>query len=195
MKSVFMLFACLVISISAQNCKKSDAIDPNPPGSGVEVPAELISPTDYWTWGTVSSINFHDPYSTEYRNAGGVSVFFKFNKNGAYRSLIYINASSQTHRDQTWTEVEGKFTIGEIVLSDGKTHKTFKLNPVKGTDKILTNTQNKTTNISKQDLETRGNLSATFAFSRYVKDNRQFLDILNVNTNELTSLHEEYFAR
>lgn len=193
MKRTLICCVLLMLGIGLQSCEKDGSMaDLEITSNSVNVPNELISPTDYWTWGTVSSINFHDPYSTEYRNAGGVSVFFKFNKNGTYKSLIYVNASSQTHRDQTWTEVEGNFTIGEIKLSDGKTYKTFKLNPIKGTDRILTNTQNKVTAISKQDLETRGNLSATFAFSRYTKDNKQFLDILNVKTNELTSLHEEY---
>jgi hypothetical protein len=187
--SVFSLLSCEKSNDSANGSNEEIS---EIPGNDTKVPDDLISPTEYWTWGTVSSINFHDPYSTEYRNAGGVSVFFKFQKNGTYKSLIYVNASSQNHRDQTWTEVEGNFTIGEIKLSDGNIYKTFRLFPIKGTDKILTNTINRTTSISKQELLTRGNLSATFAFSRYTTNNKAFLDILNIKTNEITSLHQEY---
>lgn len=205
----------LIIAVAAANalcytgCKKDDDASnvapinngnqgTNNPGNGnngnngQNVPDALIAPGgQYWTLGTISSINFWDEGSTEYRNAGGVVVFFKFNKDATYKFLLYVNSSTATTRDQTWTEVEGTFEIGEAVLSDGNTYKTIQLKPIKGTDKILTSTRNTTNSISAEDLRTRGSLSGKFAFSRYQKDGKQFLDMLNMKTNEISSFHEE----
>jgi hypothetical protein len=197
MKKLIILCFLAINTIAGSSCSKDKTsdngndIDTATPG-GQQVPEELIAPNGhFWTKGVISSINYHDNNSSEYRNAGGLFIFFKFNRNGTYKFMMYWNQSTAATRNQTWTEVEGRFEIGEAVLSDGKTYKTFKLKPQKGTERFTTDSRNVSRPLTAQDLATRGNLSGTFAFSRYTQNNRQFLDILNMSNNEQDTLYEE----
>ena len=195
MKRTLLIAAALVLSLAA--CKKDneekpaeemEATTPRDPA-----PDELIAPGNgYWSYGTVSSINYYDDASSEYRNGFGLSLFFQFTKDGGYKFLQYINSGSYTTVDQVWIETQGTITIGSKIV-DGQSYKTFTLHPVKGIQRVKTASKNESRSLTKQELAAKGNLSATFIFGAYTSQGKKFLDILNADGSApITSLHEEW---
>jgi hypothetical protein len=192
-----IMIVALALSMALAGCKKSEEEKPD---EELQVttprdpaPDELIAPgSGYWTYGTVSSINYYDDASSEYRNGFGLSIFFQFSKDGGYRFLQYINSGSYTTVDQVWTETQGTITIGSVTV-DGQSYKTFTLHPVKGTQRVKTASKNEIRKLTSQELAAKGNLSSTFIFGAYSSQGRKFLDILNVDgSGPITPLHEEW---
>jgi hypothetical protein len=84
-----------------------------------ETPAELQGD---WKHGVISFTNFWDDQGQYVGNAGGIGVYFTFQKDGSYKQFLYINQRSYNCVTQTWTETNGttvfeagKFTVHPTV--------------------------------------------------------------------------------
>jgi hypothetical protein len=194
----------LLLLFTSVSCKQKD---PDvEPGSGpvdygnspkTPIPAELISPTQYWQFGILSSTNFYDSYNSTYKDgAGGSYMFYDFNEDGTYTSLLYLKATSSAGETrQAWTETKGTVVVGETTLSNNVTYKTIELHPVTGTDRWVINYGAETKKVlTQKDFDSRTLLKAKFACEPFVSEYGSVsLDMLRIDEqpNVLFNFHEE----
>ncbi len=203
MKISVSILSLLVLLFSI-SCKQKDS-DVGPDNGPVDygdsprtrIPAELISRTQYWQFGILSSTNFYDSYNSTYNDGGGGSyMFYDFNEDGTYTSLLYLKATSSAGETrQAWTEKKGTVVVGEVTLSNNITYKTIELHPVTGTDRWVINYGSETKKkLTKEDFESRPLLKAKFACEPFVDEyGLRCMDMLRLdsNSNVLYNFHEE----
>lgn len=77
-----------------------------------EVPAALLTNDSvYWSITTLSTIGYVNTtpganYNT-YKSGGGMTVKFKFRKNGTYEFMLYIQANTYSIENEAWTHTQG----------------------------------------------------------------------------------------
>src|SRR5215831_6274323 len=80
--------------------------------SGSEVPRELVTDdSTYWSITTVSTIGYVNTtpgaYYNTYKSGGGMIVKFKFNEDGTYEFILYVQANTYNIENETWTHTQG----------------------------------------------------------------------------------------
>jgi len=198
MKNKIVLLGITALLILS-GCKKSSPEEQTDFGDSprTTVPAELISPTNYWQFGILSSTNFYDSYNSSYKDgAGGSYMFYHFSADGTYTALLYLKAtSSGGETRQSWTETKGTVVVGETELSNGIVYKSIELHPVAGTDRMVINYGPESKKkLTQADFDSRTLLKAKFACEPFVNQyGEKCLDMLRIDSEPkvLFSFHEE----
>lgn len=198
MKNKITLLSLTTLLILS-SCKKGSSEEQIDFGGSprTTIPAELISPTNYWQFGVLSSTNFYDSYNSSYKDgAGGSYMFYHFSADGTYTALLYLKATSSAGETrQSWTETKGTVVVGETKLSNGIVYKTIELYPITGTDRMVVNYGQETKKkLTKADFDSRTLLKAKFACEPFVNQyGEKCLDMLRIDSesNVLFNFHQE----
>lgn len=117
------------------------------------VPAELITnDSTYWTINTLSTVGYVNTtpgaYYNTYKSGGGMTVKFKFKKNGRYEFMLYVQANTYNIENETWTYTEGTVEF----TKDAKGQNIFITHPDKGNYRIVKNGKVTARNITKSEM-------------------------------------------
>ncbi|SEU09117.1 hypothetical protein [Stigmatella erecta] len=102
LRSSSLAWVCCAVLLSGCGDDETSNTPSTPP------PSELEGD---WKFGTISFTNFWGDQGQYIGNAGGVAVFFDFDKSGKFKQQVYINQRSYNCVTQTWTEMEGTATF------------------------------------------------------------------------------------
>jgi hypothetical protein len=139
-------------ALLAAGCGDDEPETPsNPP------PSELEGD---WKFGTISFTNFFGDQGQYIGNAGGVAVYFDFNKDGTFKQQVYFNARNYNCVTQTWTEMTGTTTF---------TGSTFTTHPTKGRYKAsdTCNSRNNFDRSMTEDEESSNGRTYTWKFGKF----------------------------
>lgn len=124
------------------------------------VPAELITnDSTYWTINTLSTIGYVNntpgAYYNTYKSGGGMTVKFKFKKDGRYEFMLYVQLNTYGIENETWTYTEGNVEF----TTDAKGQNIFITHPEKGNYRIVKNGKVTARTIPKSELGTQHSTS------------------------------------
>lgn len=172
-KLIFTFLFCLPMVLLAQVSELLSGGAVNRAG----VPDEMLtSDSTWWMISTVSTMGYVNTtpgasYNT-YKSGGGMIVKFKFNANGTYRFLLYIQSNSYGIDTETWTDCEGKVEF----FRNGKGYQFMKTTALKGTYRVTQNGKTTTRPIPASDL--RNQHSNTYICERTQLKDDQYNDYL-----------------
>jgi hypothetical protein len=155
MKKIFLLLSIAVSTASFTQTTKIAST----------VPAELLTnDSTYWMISTVSTVGYVNttsgPNYNSYKSGGGMIVKFKFNPNGRFEFLLYVQANTYGVDTEAWTQVEGTIEFRK----DAKGQSIFVTKAEKGTYRVTRNGSTSSRPVPKADLE--GQHSSTFLWEK-----------------------------
>lgn len=152
--------------------------------SSSSVPAELITnDSTYWTINTLSTIGYVNTtpgaYYNTYKSGGGMTVKFRFKKDGRYEFMLYVQLNTYGIENETWTYTEGRVEF----TKDEKGQNIFITHPEKGNYRIVKNGKVTARVIAKAALGTQH--SSTYLWEKTVlKDDPNNIYLLMVDLKQ-----------
>lgn len=148
------------------------------------VPAELITnDSTYWTINTLSTIGYVNTtpgaYYNTYKSGGGMTVKFRFKKDGRYEFMLYVQLNTYGIENETWTYTEGRVEF----TKDAKGQNIFITHPEKGNYRIVKNGKVTARVIAKAELGTQH--SSTYLWEKtMLKDDPNNIYLLMVDLKQ-----------
>jgi hypothetical protein len=163
MKKLFFLLSMAIALYSFGQSGEQQNFDANT--QGTKVPEELLTDdSTYWSITTLSTINYVNTtpgaYYNTYKSGGGMTVKFKFKKDGTYEFMLYVQANTYGLENESWTYAEGTVEFTKDALGQP----VFRTHANKGTYRYTKNGTTTSRPIPAADLENQ--LSNTYLWEK-----------------------------
>src|SRR5262249_25487777 len=129
---------------------------------------------------TISYVNtMPGAYYNTYKSGGGMIVQFKFEEDGMYEFMLYVQANTYGIENETWTHTEGTVEFTKDAL--GQTN--FRTHAIKGTYRINKNGSISSRQIPNAELEEQ--FSNTYLWEKTMfNDDPKNVYLLMVNLDD-----------